>query len=107
MTKAALEVVSTAMRHDKEVVREMAIDALGESRDPAAAELLFGEAMQRAKQGIGFPAREMRALLAQDDPSADSKYERLQQALLSGQLGWAATTSDFEALEFFRKHGRQ
>lgn len=105
--KAALEVVSTAMQHENAVIREMAIDALGKSRDPAAAELLFEAALQKAKEGKGFPAREMRALLAQDDPSADSKYERLQQALLGGQLGWSATTSDFEALEFFRKHGRQ
>jgi len=105
--KAALEIVSGAMQHDNEMVREMAIDALGKSRDPAAAELLFEAAIQKAKQGKGFPARELRALLAQDDPSAESKYERLQQALLSGQLGWSATTSDFEALEFFRKHGRQ
>jgi HEAT repeats len=105
--KSALEIVSTATQHDNEMVREMAIDALGKSRDPAAAELLFEAAIQKAKQGKSFPAREMRALLAQDDPSADSKYERLQQALLSGQLGWSATTSDFEALEFFRKHGRQ
>lgn len=105
--KAALEIVSGAMKHDNEVVGEMAIDALGKSRDPAAAELLFEAAIQKAKEGKGFPAREMRALLAQDDPSADSKYERLQQALLSGQLGWTATTSDFASLEFFRKHGRQ
>lgn len=105
--KAALEVVSTAMRHENTVIQEMAIDALGKSRDPAAAELLFEAAIQKAKQGKGFPARELRALLAQGDPSADSKYERLQQALLSGQLGWSATRSDFESLEFFRKHGRQ
>jgi hypothetical protein len=48
----------------------------------------------------------MRALLRQGDPGADSKYEQLQQGLLSGQLGWSATQSDFEAMEFFRKHGR-
>ncbi len=105
--KVALEVVLTAMQHDDEVVREMAIDALGKSRDPAAVEVLFEAAIQKTKQKKGFPAREMRALLAHDDPSADSKYERLQQVLLSGQLGWSATTSDFEALEFFRKHGRK
>jgi len=105
--KAALEIVATAMHHDNEVVREMAIDALGSSHDPAATELLFEAATKKAKQGKGFPARELRALLAQDDPRADSKYGRLQQSLVSGQLGWSATTSDFEALEFFRKHGRR
>lgn len=104
--KSALEIVSTAMQHDNEMVREMAIDALGKSRNPAAAELLFEAAIQKAKQGKGFPAQEMRALLAQDDSRADSKYERLRQALLSGQFGWSATTSDFDALEFFRKYGR-
>jgi len=105
--ESALDVVSAAMEHENAVIRELAIDALGETRDPAAAELLFAAAIKRATEGKGFPAREMRALLAQDDPSSDSKYERLQQALLSGQFGWSATTGDFEALEFFRKNGRQ
>lgn len=104
--EAALAIVSEAMSHKNAVIREMAIDALGKTRDLKAAELLFEAAMQKAKSGAGFPAREMRALLAQNEPNADSKYVQLQQALLSGQLAWAATTSDFEVLEFIRNHGR-
>lgn len=94
------------MSYKNAVIREMAIDALGKTRDLKAAELLFDAAMQKAKSGAGFPAREMRALLAENEPNADSKYVQLQQALLSGQLAWAATTSDFEVLEFIRNHGR-
>jgi hypothetical protein len=104
--EAALAIVSEAMSHKNAVIREMAIDALGKTRDLKAAELLFEAAMQKAKSGAGFPAREMRALLAHNEPNADSKYVQLQQALLSGQLAWAATTSDFEVLEFIRNHGR-
>lgn len=105
--KAALKVVENAMQHENAVVREMAVDALGKTRDPAATELLFESALEKAKDGKRFPAGELRALLAQNDPTAESKYESLKQRLLSGQLGWSATTSDFAALEFFRKHGRQ
>lgn len=59
--KAALEVVSAAMEHENAVIREMAIDALGKTRDPAATELLLEAAIQKAKEGKGFPGREMRA----------------------------------------------
>ncbi len=104
--KASLEVVSIAMKHQNAVIREMAIDALGKTSDPAATEILYEAAIQKAKVGKGFPAREMGALLAQNDSSADSKYEQLQQALLGGQFGWSATMSDFDTLEFFRKHCR-
>jgi hypothetical protein len=104
--QAALEVVSSAIESENGVIRDMAIGALGRASSPATAELLFEEAIEKATTGAGFPAREMRALLAQNDPSADSKYERLQQLLLSGKLGWTATKGDFDKLELFRKYKR-
>ncbi len=103
----ALEVVLAAVRQEDPVVRGVAMDALGKTRDPAATEVLFESAMQKAKDGTRFPAEELRALLTQNEPIADSKYEQLKQALLSGKLRWSAVTVDFDALEFFRKHGRQ
>jgi hypothetical protein len=104
--QAALEVVSSAIESENGVIRDMAIGALGRASSPVTAELLFEEAIEKATTGAGFPAREMRALLAQNDPSADSKYERLQQLLLSGKLGWTATKGDFDKLELFRKYKR-
>lgn len=103
----ALEVVLAAVRQEDPVVRGVAMDALGKTRDPAATEVLFESAMQKAKDGTRFPAEELRALLTQNEPIADSKYEQLKQALLSGKLRWSAVPVDFDALEFFRKHGRQ
>ncbi len=105
--QAALEIVLTEARQGKPVVQTLAIEALGMTRDPAATNLLFDSAMQKAEDGTGFPAEELRALLSQNLPIADSKYEQLKQELLSGKLRWSAAKSDFDALEFFRKHGRQ
>ncbi len=105
--QTALEIVLAALRQEKPVVQRLAIDALGKTRDPAATEALFESAMQKAKDGTRFPAEELRALLTQNLPIADSKYEQLKQALMGGQLRWSAAKSDFDALEFFRKHGRQ
>lgn len=105
--KAALDIVATAMQNGNNVIGMMAIDALGKSQDPAATELLFAAAAQKAKDGKGFPRQEMHALLAQNTPAADTKYKQLQQELLSGKLGWQATASDFDTLEFFQKHMRR
>jgi len=104
---AALEIVAGAMKHENTVIREMAVKALGKARDPAATELLYASAVEKAKDGKTFPGTELRALLAQNAPAAEARYESLKEGLLSGQLGWSATTSDFEAMEFFRRHGRQ
>ena len=102
----ALEIVSDAMQNENGVIRHMAIDALGDASDPVAADILVNEAVKKAKARTYFPEREMMALLAQDVPSSDSKYERLQKDLLSGKLGWPATTADFKRLEYFRKYDR-
>ncbi|MEO6755182.1 MAG: hypothetical protein ABIP85_25710 [Chthoniobacteraceae bacterium] len=104
---AALEIVLSAAGQARPGIQGTIIDALGKSRDPAATEWLFESAVQKAEQGKGFPAHELWGLLAQNNPSAEAKYERLKQALLSGKLAWTAATSDFEAMDFFRKHGRQ
>jgi len=100
----ALGVLSTAMQSRNPVIRETAIDALGNSRNPKAAAMLSESAAQDAK--TRFPNRQLHALLEQNNPASDSKYEQLQQALLSGQLGWHATSSDFAALEAVRQYGR-
>lgn len=105
--KNAIQIVVGAMQHPNGVVRDTAIDALGNTQDPAATEALFEAAIQIAKEKQWFPKNEMRALLRQQNANADAKYDRLKQALLSGKFGWSAGTSDFDALEFFRKHGHQ
>lgn len=102
--KAALDLLFTAIQNKNEGVRKMAIDALGNSKNPEAAEMLYESAIQEAK--TRFPSHQLHALLQQNEPSSDSKYERLQQALLSGQLGWQAVSSDFATFEFTRKYGR-
>ena len=105
--KNAIEIVVGAMQHQNGVVRDTAIDALGNAQEPAATEALFEAAIQEAKEKQWFPQNKMRALLRQQNAIADAKYDRLKQALLSGKFGWTAAASDFDALEFFRKHGRQ
>lgn len=104
---AALEIVLAATRQEDPTIQRLAIGALGKTRAPAATEALFESAMQKATEGTRFPSEELRALLKQNDPVADSKYEQLRQALLSGKLRWSAVKSDFDAMEFFRLHGRQ
>jgi len=102
--KAVLDTLSNAMQNKNVMIHEAAIDALGSSKSPEAADILYESAMQEAK--TRFPAHQLDALLHQNDPRSDSKYERLQQGLLSGEFGWHATSSDFAGYEFFRKHGR-
>lgn len=103
----AFAIVTGAMSHKNTIIQEMAIEALGKSSDSQAADLLFEAAIKKSKSGVGFPGDEMRALLARNEPNADSKYDQLKQALLNGEQGWEATTSDFEVLEFIRNHGRE
>lgn len=105
--KKALNIVSAAMQHKNGVVREMAIAALGKSSDPISTEILFDAASEKVKAGTGFPGAEMRALVTQNNASADAKYDRLKQALMSGKLAWKASIRDFDELDFFRKHGRK
>lgn len=102
--RGAFDLVSSALGHRAEGIREKAMDALSKSGNPAACGLLFETAIERAKQGKGFPSRELLALIMQGSPDADFKYERLKQALLNGQLGWNAVISDFDVCEFLRKH---
>lgn len=103
--KAAFDIVSSAL-DDEGGLNMLAAAALGKTPDPAATEILFEAAIKKAKEGKGFPSQELRALLTQGDPAADSKYEHLKQVLLSGKLAWKAVESDFYALEFLRKYGR-
>ena len=75
--------------------------ALGRSSNPRALQMVVAEAERQAAER--FPKAALASLLAQRKPEADVAYQELKTALLSGRLGWLASTRDFEALEFFRK----
>ncbi len=96
--------LSGALKNSNVVVRETAIDALGSSQNPKAADILYETATEDAK--TRFPNAQLQALLKQNNPASDAKYLQLQNELLAGQLGWRATASDFAGLEAFRLHGR-
>ncbi|HEX8371725.1 MAG TPA: HEAT repeat domain-containing protein [Chthoniobacterales bacterium] len=102
--KTSIRAVAAAMEHENTIISEMAIAALGKTPDPAATEYLFLSALRKTREQKGFPSRELRALLTQNCPAGDADYQRMQRLLLSGRIGWAATTSDFDQLEFFRKN---
>ena len=102
----SLKVVFEAAQHKYQGIREKAVHALGCIQNSGATDFLYQRTMESAKRRTGFPSHELRALLEQHTPLSDAKYEELHQALLNGQFGWTAVSSDFKFLEFFRAHRR-
>jgi hypothetical protein len=103
----SLDILASALRSDNVALSEAAIDALGHRRDPQARDLLVKCAEEKAGGGRGFPIHELRALLEEGEPEADSQYERLKAELLGGKLRWHATNADFAQLDFVRNHRRR
>ncbi len=102
----ALSVLEKALQDPNSLVRKMAATALGRSTRSEATAMLYESAIKAAAAEKLVPTYQLKALLSQKTPEADVRYDQFKESAISGKLGFAAATSSFDDLDFYKRRSR-